>query len=279
MSWLLRFGRRRRRLLALLAFRDEMRYLPDYFRNVVPQVDGIVALDDGSTDGSSEYVAAQPSVVEIVRRPVREPHHWSDALNHRLLVEAAWRHEPDWLLGLDADERLERHFRRRAEAEIDRAEREGLSAYHVHVRELWNRPDTVRVDGLWGRKASARLFLSRRDHRFHELRLHSHWAPLNSRLPDGRFAQADLFLYHLKMLHAADREARRDRYRALDPHRELQAIGYDYLTDETGIELRRIPRWRSYRPLPREGGTGGAARPASDSQLRSGVSDDRSGGG
>ncbi|HEX2251817.1 MAG TPA: hypothetical protein VHQ65_00955 [Thermoanaerobaculia bacterium] len=241
---------RRRRILAMLAFRDEMRYLPDWFENVVPHVDGVVALDDGSTDGSGEYVAAHPAVLEVVRRPPREPHVWEDAANHRLLVETGWRHRPDWLLGVDADERLEHDFRRRAEAEIDRAEHEGLTAYNLQVREVWDRPDRVRVDGLWGRKVSPRLFLARRDHQFHEQRLHCYWAPLDSRLPDGRFPDADLFLYHLKMLHPADREARRDRYRALDPDRELQAIGYDYLTDETGLELAPLPTARGYRPWP-----------------------------
>lgn len=250
-SWWRRHRPRRRRLLALLAFRDEMRYLPGYFENVVPHVDGIVALDDGSTDGSAEYAARQPAVLEVLTYPPRHPHVWDDARNHRILVEAAWRHRPDWLLGLDADERLERSFRERAEAEIDRGEREGFSAYFLHLREIWDRPDAVRVDGLWGQKRSARLFRARRDHVFHEQRLHCHWAPLNARLPDGGFPMADLFFYHLKMLHQADREARRDRYRSLDPDRELQAIGYDYLTDETGLVLETIPEERSYRPLGR----------------------------
>jgi hypothetical protein len=242
--------RPRRRLLALLACRDEMRYLPEYFANASPHVDGFVALDDGSSDESAAYIASQPGVLEVIRKPPLVPHVWDDAENHRLLVQAAWRHQPDWLLGLDADERLERDFRRRAEAEIDRAQRSGITAFQLHFREVWDDPETVRVDGIWGRKISSRLFHARRDHEFHLQRLHCHWAPLNSRLPDGSFATADLFFYHLKMLHRADREARRDRYNALDPQRELQSIGYDYLTDETGLVLERIPEERSYRPLP-----------------------------
>ena len=247
-----RLRRRPRRLFALLACRDAMRWLPDYFANVTPHVDGVVALDDGSTDCSAAFVAAQPGVLELIRRPRREPHVWEDAENHRLLVQAAWRHRPDWLLGLDADERLEHDFRRRAEVEIDRAERAGIAALELQLREVWDHPERVRVDGIWGRKVSARLFRARRDHEFHRQRLHSHWAPLNSRLPDGRFATADLFFYHLKMLHRADREVRRDLYNSLDPHREHQAIGYDYLTDETGLALAAIPAERSYRPLPEQ---------------------------
>ena len=91
-------GGRPPRVLALLAFHDEIRYLPGWFRNVPPQVDGVVALDDGSTDGSGELASAQPSVLELIRRPPRSPHAWDEPENRRLLVEAAARHAPDWLV-------------------------------------------------------------------------------------------------------------------------------------------------------------------------------------
>lgn len=237
------------RILALLAFRNEMRFLPDYFANLRPLVDGVVALDDGSSDGSAEFVAAQPEVLQLVRLPRREPHAWDDAANHRRLVEAAWNFSPDWLIGVDADERLEAGFRERARAAISRGGRRGWRAFRVQVREIWDQADQFRADGLWGGKSSARLFAARRDHQFHAQRLHCHWAPLNSRV-NGDFPPADLFLYHLRMLTAADRAARRARYEALDPEAALQAIGYGYLTDATGLRLQRIAAGREYRPLP-----------------------------
>lgn len=240
---------RRLRLLALLAFRDEARRLPAWLDNVLPHVDGVVALDDGSTDGSSDLLAGRPEVLELIRRPPGDPDAWDDAANHRLLVEAAWEHAADWLLAVDADERLERHFRRRAEAEIARAAREGHIAYYVHVRELWGSPTTWRSDGPWSAKRSARLFQSRRDHVFHEQRLHCHWAPLQGRTAGGDFPQADLVLYHLRMIHPADRLARRDKYRRLDPEHREQAVGYDHLTDEAGLELTEVEGERGYEPV------------------------------
>jgi glycosyltransferase involved in cell wall biosynthesis len=235
------------RILALLTFHNEMRFLPDYFRNVAAQVDGIIALDDGSTDGSGDFVDGQASVIELIRLPARSPHVWDEPRNRRLLVQAAWEHAADWLLVVDADERLELGFRPRASAEIERAEREGVLALRVHCCELWDNPETFRVDGIWGNKRPVRLFRMRRDHEFDDRPLHGHWAPLNSQL-DSDYRAADLLLYHLAMLTAEDRRARQEKYLSLDPRSEHQAIGYDYLTDETGLELAKPPPGRGYEP-------------------------------
>ncbi len=245
--WPFRRTRKSPRLLALLGFRNEMAWLPDYFESVRPLVDGIVALDDGSTDGSGDFVEAQPEVLELSRLPPRKDHQWDDGLNHRRLIEAAWQHQPDWLLGLDADERLEAGFRERADEVIARAGK--LRAFRLHVREVWDDPLSFRVDGVWGTKSSARLFEARRDHEFDMRRFHGYWAPLNSQV-DGGFPLADLILYHLRMMRPEDREARRARYEALDPESEFQSIGYAYMTDPEGLRLARAPAGREYRPLP-----------------------------
>ena len=94
-------------------------------------------------------------------------------------------------------------------------------------RELWDGPLQFRADGVWVAKTAARLFAARRDHEFHMQRFHCHRAPLNSK-ENGGFPRADLTIYHLRMMHAADRHARRERYQTLDPTRQYQAVGYEY---------------------------------------------------
>lgn len=245
--WSFRRRRRGRRVLALLPFRDEMRFLPGLFENLAGQVDGIVALDDQSRDGSREFVEAQPLVVECLAVEPGAQDELEDCVNHRRLTEAAWEHGADWLLGIDADERLEAGFRARAEAEIDSAEAAGASALWIWLRELWAAPDQMRVDGVWGGKRKPCLFRSDRGHRFDDRRLHSVWA---SWPPEVEYPQADLRIYHLRMIEAADRAARAERYRRLDPNRDWQEIGYDYLTDDRGIELLPLEPGRGYVPLP-----------------------------
>jgi hypothetical protein len=236
-------SRRRRRLFALLAFRDEMRFLPGFFESVGPQVDGIVALDDQSSDGSAAYVAGRPEVLELLRVPPGAHGDNEDGILRRMLVEAAWEHDAHWLLGLDADERLEIAFRARAEREIDRAEQAGQAALWVPFKELWE-PGRYRSDGVWGSKRKAALFRSARSHVFDDRRMHTHWASLPE--PDGSWPVADLRLYHLRMLRPEDRQARHARYTRLDPHGEHQAIGYDYMLDENGLQLTPIEPGRHY---------------------------------
>jgi hypothetical protein len=248
LRFLRRRSRRPRRLLALVAFRDEMRFLPGLVENLTPHVDGIVALDDQSQDDSAAFMASQPLVLEVLSIPPGAQDELEDGLNHRALTEAAWRHGPDWLLGIDADERVECSFRARAEREIDRAERLGHRALWVPFRELWDDPSTYRVDGVWGEKRKACLFKASRDHVFDDKRVHAIWASMP--VPADDWPQADLELYHLRMLHAEDRASRHARYGRIDPDHVWQPIGYDYLLDDHALELRRITPGREFFPLP-----------------------------
>jgi len=236
---------RRVRLLALVAVRDESAYLPGFLASVAPQVDGIVALDDGSTDASVDLLAACPHVLEVLRVPRDRPA-WDEVGNHRRLHAAALRHGAQWLVALDADERLECGFRVRAERVIRRGRALGLRAYAMRMRELWGARDRYRCDGVWGRKRVARLFAALPDHRFDTSPLHAVKAPLQARVA-GCFVPADLVVYHLRTLRPEQREARRRRYEALDPGSRWQPeLGYAYLTDERGLRLREVPRRRAF---------------------------------
>ena len=237
--------RRRVRLLALLPIRNHVQFLPGFIANVAPQVDGIIALDDGSTDGTAELLESRSEILEVIRNPCDRPA-WNEVGNHRKLLAAAIQHGAEWLLSIDADERLERDFRRRCERVIRRGRLFGYTAYGVRLRELWDAPDQYRVDGIWGQKTVPRLYEMRPDHELDGRALHGSKAPLQARI-GGRYPIVDLNIYHLGMLTPELREARRQRYERLDPTARWQRkIGYAYLTDLSGLMLRKIAERRGY---------------------------------
>ena len=68
-----------------------------------------------------------------------------------------------------------------------------------------------------------------------------HYSELNN-----REVLLDYNLYHLKMIKKSDRKKRAILYNQLDPHKRMQPIGYDYLTDTTNMQLIKIPQSKKY---------------------------------
>jgi glycosyltransferase involved in cell wall biosynthesis len=243
-------------LLALLQARDEARYLPGWLENVAAAVDGIIALDDGSRDDTALLLRAHPKVIEVISNPPGGP--WNERGNHLALIKAARAHGGDWVLAIDADERLEQRFAGAAPQLLAEAHGRGLEAYSLQLRELWNDRRHYRVDGIWGGKARYRLFRNRREHtKFDPRPLHRYWMPLEivSRIATVG-AHLDLNLYHLRTIRSEERRARHARYLALDPDGRYQPQGYDYLIDETAMQLVEIPPERDFFPAddPAAGG-------------------------
>lgn len=242
-----------RKVVALLAFLDEIRYLPGWYEHVAGRVDGVVALDDGSTDGGGEYAASRPETVRLIRVDPNDKMGWDEPGNRRVLVTAGQEVGADWFLTVDADERVGDRFWHDLDDIVGWADREGVVACSFRLRELWDRPDQYRADGIWGRKTKAAFFRNLgAAHQFDEAEWHGEWVPMQVwETPACQVIDYDL--YHLKMIDPAARRARRARYEALDPRLSFQPVGYAYLTDETGIELRRIPPG-AYRGVPGWGG-------------------------
>src|SRR5215208_3734237 len=94
------------KVVALLAFRDEEKYLPGFFAHLRDYVSEFIVLDDNSVDRSTQIVSAQPNTT-LLTAPTREAHadHCFEVRNRRMLLEAALAHSAGWALTLDADER------------------------------------------------------------------------------------------------------------------------------------------------------------------------------
>ncbi len=92
----------------LLPVRNGERDLPGWLGSVRRFADVVVALDDGSTDRSGDLLAADPLVRVLLRHQARDGFDgWDDGANRQLLLDACGELQPEWVVWLDADERLD----------------------------------------------------------------------------------------------------------------------------------------------------------------------------
>lgn len=236
------------RLIALLQAKNEECYLPGWLANIEGCVDGIIALNDGSTDRTADILASSPKVLEILHHAPNGT--WNERTNQMALVQAGRKQGADWFLCLDADERLEGQFVANAQELLRQAEADGIQAFQFHLRDLWGDADHYRVDGIWDAKAVTRLFKNVPGHKRFDLRQHhSFWMPLeivSNFETVGR--HSNLNIYHLSMITPEQRLARVNKWEQLDPTHRYQSIGYRYLADEANLAVQCIPEGREFYP-------------------------------
>jgi hypothetical protein len=215
---------KRPRVACLTSFRYDAHLVPAMKENLAGVVDAFILWDDRQ---AAEKFSSEPE------RRAR-------------LIEAAFEIGADWALAVDPDERFEPAFQTR----IRRLTRKPDTIWIFGLREMWT-PTAWRSDGIWGRKEVGRLWPLRKDDRHRHAPLHSPWAPTDTGM---RRKRSGLDLYHLKSIDPRRRQSRAALYSALDPQRKFAPRGYDYLGDETGLELTEIAPERMYRPAHVEDG-------------------------
>ena len=92
------------KLIALLTFKNEEWILPAYLSSVAPAVDEIVAIDDGSTDGSRALVEAAGG--HVVDNEAIVASGWAEHPIRERLLRLGRERGGTHFLGLDADEAL-----------------------------------------------------------------------------------------------------------------------------------------------------------------------------
>lgn len=199
------------RLLALLPVYNREDLLPQCLAALRPAVDGIIALDDGSTDETPRLLREEPKVIEILTKPPKSLAEWDDAANRYLLYKAAHAYEPEWLLCIDSDEILESTFQVYRERLMEQPPR--IQGYAFPLVAIYQ-------DRITGPLLVDRMYRFRPGYSFDMRRLHCRLMPLD--IKDEMMRTANIRIFH----HSASpeqKESRYNKYLIADPEREFQA--------------------------------------------------------
>ena len=231
---------RKKKIYLILTVKNESYYLPSFLAHISKYVDGIVALDDGSSDNTVEILHAEKKTIEVIECEKHDSLDWDERGNREKAIRRAYELGADWVLCADPDEHFEERFLKKLQiyANVKHC------CYRIWFRELWGHYDTWRSDGVWGKKRKDVFFPVSETMTFNHKNQH-HFSWTYAELMDERIF-INHSVYHLKMIREKDRKWRSELYNTLDPNKTMQSRGYDYLVDETGILLQVIQEKNKY---------------------------------
>lgn len=227
------------RVVCLIPARNAAADLPACLASAALVCDDIIALDDGSVDRTRTVLEAHPLVRRVLTNSVRGSYAaWDDAANRNRLLEAAAAFAPDWILSLDADERIDP-----ADAAALRAflETDAIPGCAYGFQHIAMRGDAAhclpRFQWIY------RCFSWAPGQRFPGQKLH--FIPVPTAIPRALWFRTTIRIQHYGSATPERRMARFEKYAEADPERRFQADYAHLLHDPAPSEL---VRWRPRPP-------------------------------
>lgn len=221
-------------VVGMLRIKNEARWIQQVLRSIVPVCHKIYVLDDHSTDSTTEIVRQFPQVhlLESVFDDFNEARD-KDYLLHQILQTS----DADYVLAIDGDEELERSGVQKIQTVLTRQGADSsISVWTFQILYLWDRPDLVRVDGVYQNFFRPSLFKIRGESA-RKLMFQRTTAPHNlhcSNFPQGlrgRIVQSDVRLKHYGYMMAEDRSRKYEWYNRIDPG-SVNEDGYKHIIEQ-----------------------------------------------
>ena len=196
-------------ILCLLPVRNGTEELPGWLEAAPMWCDAVVALDDGSTDATRSLLEASPLVHELLMEPARRTAAgWDDGRNRARLLEAAAALRPDWIVWIDADERLAADDAVAMRSFLHGDALPGVAYGFRHCR-MWGDSYDPRTPWVY------RLFAWRLGHSLPEERLH--FNPVPHQIPRRAWVRTSIRLQHFGAADDRRMRGRLQKYSEADP--------------------------------------------------------------
>ncbi|HWP97962.1 MAG TPA: class I SAM-dependent methyltransferase, partial [Syntrophomonadaceae bacterium] len=207
--------------------------LERFAKYMKPLVDSLVVYDDGSTDGSYEYMLTQtPYVIRGVKNE------FVNEISHKqILLEEALRLSPDFILWLDADEVLTANAANGLQALCAMCMENQVDGVVFHEINLWRSHTWRRLDSLYDVGWFVRLWRVTPGMHYEEPRPGLHQRPYPSTINKLQWADS------VQVLHYGFSSPQRLAYKYLVYQSHGQS-GYDMLDrliSEEHLVLEKVP--------------------------------------
>lgn len=219
-------------ILGLLQTYNGERYIRKALESLHRCCDGILCLDDGSTDATPRILADRQYVkIKIVTTLPPQKSDWThgDDFNRNLMLRMADRYSPDFCVSLDDDEELEEP--RKVRETILKERPHGMA---LGIAHLWDEEDQARTKYCGTNRPQTRLRAWRwkSGETVPQKALHSGSSPAREKY----LARPDLRIIHWGYFRAEDRQAKFEMYNRLDPDFKLNGHHYQLMVLPVGVE-------------------------------------------
>lgn len=205
-----------RPLLAMLPVHNEAgRYLKAVLDRLSEFTDGIVILDDASTDETPELCRNHPGVIRY-HRLQKSLFAVDEGALRRMLWEMTVELEPGWIIAIDADELFESGIKQEIPL-LTRQNRFDLILFTMY--HFWGDLFNYRVDGLWDPALSKTpcLYRFRKDLIYHWPRRKLHCGRFPIECYQHPVTCSKIRLLHLGYVLKEEQLSKFQRYLTLDP--------------------------------------------------------------
>jgi len=208
--------------------------LERFVHYVEPLVDALIVYDDGSTDGSYEYLLKHtPYVLRGIK---------NDFVNERshkqLMLQEALKLKPDFILWLDADEVLTANAKVRLQALCKECDEKQFDAVNMHEINLWRSHSWQRLDSLYDSGWFCRLWRVVPGMCFHDTKpgLHQPLFPSTIR--------SSMWAHDVQVLHYGFSSKQRLAYKYLiyKSHGQRGYAMLDRLISEEKLVVAKVPQ-------------------------------------
>lgn len=217
-------GRSYMTIAAMLRVKNEARWIEQVIDSILPLSSDIVVLDDHSTDDT--VAIANGAGATVIPSPFEG---LDEARDKNFLLGAVMATKADWVLCIDGDEVLEPSGIEKIHLELDTwpITARPPDAFSFRILYLWDRPDQIRTDGIYGKFQRPSLFRLKPGQKFRTTPYGKNFHCGN--VPDFMGAQTtDIGLLHYGYLHREDRLRKYAWYNEMDPKNSFED-GYRHM--------------------------------------------------